>query len=108
MQHSLLPLFIAAALPLGGCAYVGLLPAAAEVARSIGQQGYAAEDFGAAANEACWARATRHGRATVTNVQPQSSSIMRVHGTIEDGYRIRNFVCSFRSNGSIASFKMSR
>jgi hypothetical protein len=104
MRKSFLPLLAAAALPLAGCAALPFLPAAAEVARSLGQQGMIGEDFAAAASEACVARATRYGRATVTRVEPQGASLMRVYGTIEGGYRTRNFVCDFRNNGTVARF----
>ncbi len=107
MRNSFLPLLAAAALLLGGCAALPFLPAAAEITRSLGQQGLIGEDFAAAASEACVARATRYGRSTVTRVEPQSSSTMLVYGTIEDGFRTRTFGCNFRSNGTIASFRMS-
>ena len=107
MRKSSLPLFLVCLVPLGGCAYVPMLPAAVELVRELGPRGYAAEDFGAAASEACVARATRYGRATVTRVEPQSTTTMRVYGTIQDAYRTRNFVCDFRSSGIIASFNMS-
>ena len=106
MRKSFLPLLAAAALPLSGCV-LPFLPAAAELVRSESQRGLIGEDFGAAASEACVARATRYGRSTVTRVDAQSSSTMLVYGTIEDGYRTRNFACNFGSNGSIASFRMS-
>lgn len=107
MRKSFLPLLAAAALPLGGCAALPFLPAAAELVRSEGQRGVIGEDFGAAAAEACVARATRYGRATVTGAQAQTGGSMQVFGTIEDGFRTRNFVCIFRSTGSVASFRMS-
>ena len=106
MRKSFLPLLLAVFLPAAGCAYLPLLPAAADLATTIGPRGYAAEDFGAAANEACLARATRHGRAIVTGIQAQSESTMRVTGTVEDGYRTHNFVCLFRSDGAVTSFKL--
>lgn len=108
MRKPLLPLLIlAAALPLGGCAALPFLPAAAELVRAETQRGVIGEDFGAAASEACTARGTRYGRTTVTSLQPQTGGSMQVFGTVERSDGTRNFVCIFRSSGSIASFKMS-
>jgi len=107
MPKPLLPLLLACAVPLGGCAALPFLPAAAEIVRSESQRGVIGEDFAAAASEACTARGTRYGRATVTSTQPTTGGGMQVFGTIERSDGTRNFVCIFRSSGSIASFKIS-
>lgn len=107
MRKPFLPLLLAAALPVGGCAALPFVPMAAEIVRSEGQRGVIAEDFGAAATEACVARATRYGRATATRSEAQGASTMLVYGMIEDASRTRNFACSFNRSGSIASFKMN-
>ena len=106
MRKLLLPLLAAAALPLGGCV-LPFLPAAAELVRAESQRGVIGVDFGAAAAEACTARGTRYGRTTVTRAELQSNGTMRVYGTIEGGYGTSNFVCDFRTNGSIARFDRS-
>ncbi len=108
MRKTWLPVVLVGSLALGSCQYAGLAPVLAEVVNeAAGKRGYADEDFGRAAAEACRGRAARHGRVSITSVEQQSSSTMRVRGTIEDPYRVRDrgFVCLFRSDGRIAAFR---
>ena len=108
MRKRLLPLLLA--LPLGGCAYVGLAPLVAEAVNETSRGNlYAGDRFAEAAAEACRGRAARHGRVEVTQVEPHSESVMRVYGTIEDPYgrQPRSFSCLFRSDGNISSFRRS-
>jgi hypothetical protein len=110
MRKFLLPLLVTAALPLGGCAYVGLAPLVAEAVGEASRGGlYAGEGFADAAAEGCRGRAARHGRVAITRVEPHSANIMRVYGTIEDPYGgpARSFTCLFRSDGNIPSFRRS-
>lgn len=107
MHKFILPIIIAASLPFGGCAFVPFAPVLVEAVNSANQAPYAAADFGTAAAEACRARATRHGRATVTRVEPLRSNLMRVTGTVETGQGFRNFTCSFSSGGRVTDFKLS-
>ena len=110
MRTSLLPLVFGNALALGGCVYAGLAPALVEAVRETGgQDRYAGEYLAPAAAEACRGRAARHGRVEVTRVEPHERNVMRVYGTIEDPYGVRNrsFSCLFRSDGNIRSFRLS-
>ncbi|CAA9518470.1 MAG: hypothetical protein AVDCRST_MAG23-50 [uncultured Sphingosinicella sp.] len=110
MRKSLLPLVFGGALALGGCVYAGLAPAVVEAVRETGGQGrYAGEYLAPAAEEACRGRAARHGRVEITRVEPHNPGTMRVYGTIEDPYRVRDrsFSCLFRSDGNIGYFRLS-
>jgi hypothetical protein len=85
MRKLLLPLVFGSALMLAGCVYAGLAPAMVEAVRETGGQGrYAGEYLAPAAEEACRARAARHGRVEITRVEPHNRNTMRVYGTIED------------------------
>ncbi len=111
MRKTWLPVVLAGSLAVGGCQYVGLAPVLAEVVnQAAGERRYADEDFGRAAAEACRGRAARHGRVSITGVEQHSSGTMRVRGTIEDPYQVRDrgFVCLFRSDGRIAEFGRDR
>jgi hypothetical protein len=111
MRVSLLPLMLGSVLGLSGCAFVGLAPAVVEaVQENAGRGRHEGELFAPAAEEACRGRAARHGRIEITRVEPHGRDYMRVYGAIEDPYGGpgRGFVCLFRSNGTIRSFKMSK
>lgn len=111
MRKPLLPVALAGAVSLGGCAYAGLAPALVEaVTETAGQRRYTAEEFGPAAAEACRGRAARHGRVEISRVEPNDSSSMRVYGTIEDPYGgpPRTFSCVFDRGGNIPSFRLSK
>ena len=108
MRRRFFPALLACALPLGGCAYIGLAPALVDAVNSSRADGYVGEDFAAAAAEACTARAARYGRPTIARVQPAGEKFMRVSGTVQEATRERAFTCDFRSNGNIAKFRIQR
>lgn len=109
MQRPLLLLF-AVPLLLSGCA-VGLAPAMVEAVRetSLHRQRYTETSFAPAAEEACRARAARHGRVEITKVEPAGLNDMRVYGTIDrfGGAPGRTFACVFRRDGNIPYFKIA-
>jgi hypothetical protein len=105
MRRPHLLAFLALALPLGGCAYIGLAPAVIDAVGSR-DRGYVGEDFEAAAVEACSARASRYGRLTLGAVQRVSDAFVRVGGTVQQATRERAFTCDFRSDGRIAKFRI--
>jgi hypothetical protein len=78
------------------------------VRESAGQGGYAEAEFAPAAEEACRARAARHGRVEITQLVPDGASAMRVYGTIDrfGGSEGRTFACVFRRDGNIRYFKL--
>jgi hypothetical protein len=80
------------------------------VRESAGQGGYTEAEFAPAAEEACHARAARHGRVEIIQVDPQGAGAVRVYGTIDrfGGSAGRSFACVFRRNGSIGYFKVSK
>ena len=97
---------LALALPLGGCAYIGLAPAVAEAVNRSRNDGYVGTDFEAAATEACTARAVRYGPPTIGAVQRVGEKAVRVSGTVQDATRRRAFTCDFESSGRIAQFRI--
>ena len=110
MRNRLLPLALAGAMSLGGCAYAGFAPLVAQAVEQAARPSrYTAEDFGPAAAEACRGRAARHGRVEITKVEPNDSNSMRVYGTIEDPYggKGRSFACVLRSDGNMPYFRLS-
>ena len=103
------PLLLALSLPLSGCAAVFAPTVVEAVRESSGEaQRFTAEGFAAAAEEACRARAARHGRVEITNVEPHGSD-MRVYGTIDrfGGSVGRSFACVFRRDGNMPHFRVS-
>ena len=104
-----LPLLLALPLCLANC--VALPLAAVEAVRENAIQGqrFAAGDFAAAAQEACRARAARHGRVEITSVEPHGADNMRVYGTVDrfGGSQGRSFACVFRKDGNMPHFKLS-
>ena len=105
-----LPLLLAPAFLLGGCAVVPFAPVIAEAVNETARGGgYTGTAFGPAAEEACRARAARHGRVEITTVEPQDAKTMRVYGTIDRfaGSPGRSFSCLFRSDGNIRYFKIT-
>ena len=105
-----LSLLIALPLSLAGCAALPFAPAAVEAVRESAIQGqrFADGDFAAAAEEACRARAARHGRVDVTTVEPHGADDMRVYGTVDrfGGSQGRSFACVFRRDGNMSHFKL--
>lgn len=69
-----------------------------------GGYGYNSSGFGQAAVSACANYASRYGRVSVSQVRQTSSDKVHVYGYASDGYRARDFDCSFRSNGRISDF----
>ncbi len=105
MRNPILPLLIAAALPLGGCAVVPFAPVIADAVNSARQpRTFEGQDLASAGAEACRALAARKGRVVVTSVQPVGSDMVQVSGTI-DG--TRPFVCNFNRNGRITGYRGS-
>lgn len=108
---SRLPLLLALPLSLGGCAAVGLAPAMVEAARetAAARSRYTGESFGPAAEEACRARAARHGRVEINHVEPHGGGAMRVYGTVDRfaGSQGRSFACIFRRDGNLTYFRLS-
>ena len=105
-----LPLLLLPAFFLGGCAVVPFAPVIAEAINETARGGgYTAASFGPAAEEACRARAARHGRIEITRVEPQDEKTMRVYGTIDRfaGSPGRTFSCLFRSDGHIRHFRIT-
>ena len=106
MRRQHLLVLLTCALPLGGCAYVGLAPAVVDAVNNSRDRGYAGENFEAAAVEACTARGSRYGRVTTGPVHRVGDTIVRVAGTIQEATRERAFTCDFQSNGRIARFRI--
>ena len=110
MRTPLAPLL--ALLPaLSGCAALPFAPALVQVAREASIQGqrYTDESFPPAAQEACRARAARHGRVEITQAEPHGANSMRVYGTVDRfaGSPGRSFACVFRRDGNMTHFKLS-
>ena len=106
-----LSLLLALPLSLGGCAAVGFAPAMVEAARETAAAGsrYTDESFGPAAEEACRARAARHGRVEISRVEQHGGASMRVYGTVDRFGRSqgRSFACIFRRDGNLPYFRLS-
>ena len=104
------PFLLALPFALGGCAALPFAPAAVEAVRESAVQGqrFADGDFAAAAQEACRARAARHGRVEITMVEPHGAADMRVYGTVDrfGGSQGRSFACVFRRDGNMPHFKL--
>ncbi len=102
---------LALPLALAGCAPLQFAPAAVEAVTETVQQRhrFAISDFPAAAEEACRARAARHGRVEITRVEPHGGSDMRVYGTVDrfGGSPGRSFACVFRRDGNMPHFRLS-
>ena len=107
------PASVLLALPflLGGCAAAALAPAMVELARegAVRGQRYTDASFPPAAEEACRARATRHGRVEITRAEPHGADAIRVYGTIDrfGGSPGRSFACVFRRDGVMTHFKVT-
>ena len=103
-------LLLALPLSLAGCAALPFAPAAVEAVRESAVQGkrFAGGDFAAAAEEACRARAARHGRVDITAVEPHGAEDMRVYGTVDrfGGSQGRSFACVFRRDGNMPHFRL--
>ena len=97
---------LACALPLGGCAYIGLAPAVIDAANNSRNRGYVGENFEESAVEACTARGSRYGRVTIGPVERVGEKTVRVGGVVQEATRERPFTCDFRSNGRIAKFRI--
>ena len=109
MRNPLL-LLLAPAYLLSGCALVPFAPVIAEAVNETARgRGYTGAAFEPAAEEACRARAARHGRVEITTVEPHDSSTMRVYGTIDrfGGSPGRTFSCLFRKDGNIRYFRVT-
>ncbi|MBA3676981.1 MAG: hypothetical protein H0W74_06195 [Sphingosinicella sp.] len=117
MRKSLAPLLCVATLGLGACAtnpYGGMGgPLEAVLGSVLGgsqggyggsQGGYGSGNFQQAAVNACGNEASRYGQVSVSDVRQQSSSTLRVYGTVGSNYGNRNFQCSYRSDGRITDF----
>ena len=109
MRKSILMLVVTAALPLGSCAYgLGGQDVLGSVLGSVlnrGQSGMGGQSLQDAAVEACANEARRYGSVNVTDVRAQSSSTLRVLGTIQtSNFDRRSFGCSFREDGRITDF----
>ncbi len=95
---------------LGGCV-INFAPAMVEAVRETAGQGkrFSDEGFAPAAEEACRARAARHGRVQITTVEPHGEGAMRVYGTIDRfaGSPGRSFACVVRRDGILRYFKVS-
>jgi hypothetical protein len=106
-----LPVLLALPVCLAGCAPLPFAPVAVDAVRDSAIQGkrFADGDFAAAAQEACRARAARHGRVDITTVEPHGAADMRVYGTIDrfGGSQGRSFACVFRRDGNMPHFKLS-
>ena len=106
MRGRYLLALLAAAPPLGGCAFIGLAPAVVDAANESRDRSYVGATFEASAVEACTARGSRYGRVTTGAVERVGETIVRVHGTVQEATGTRAFRCDFRSNGRIASFRI--
>ena len=108
--RELLPALLALSLSLGGCGAIPLAPAAIEVAResALQRRRYTDESFPPAAEEACRARAARHGRIEITKIEPHGADAVRVYGTIDRfaGSQGRSFACVFRRDGNMPYFRI--
>ncbi|HEY0626228.1 MAG TPA: hypothetical protein VGD10_05785 [Allosphingosinicella sp.] len=118
MRKSLLPLVLGSTLALGACASplggLGGLggpydPVGAVLGSVLGGAtnsgyGYGNQNFQQAAVNACGNEASRYGQVGINDVRQQSSSTLRVYGTINNNYDRRSFACSFRSDGRITDF----
>ena len=106
MRTPYLPIVLAAALPLGGCAYGlgGIFDEGDRYGYGMGGQ-----DFEAMAVDASGAEASRYGRVQVTQARRASASTVRVYGTIDAnyGYQRRSFGCTFREDGRIVDFEVN-
>ena len=118
MRKSVLPILFVALLPLGGCTTglggMGGQDVLGSVLGSVlgGQrqgQGMGGQSFQDAAVEACANEARRYGMVNITDVRAQSSSTLRVTGTVNtnNGYNRRGFGCSFREDGRITDFDVN-
>ena len=109
--RSTLPLLLTLHLVPTGCAALPFAPAAVEAVRESAVQGqrFADGDFAAAAQEACRARAARHGRVEIMTVEPHGAEDMRVYGSVDrfGGSQGRSFACVFRRDGNMPHFKLS-
>lgn len=105
------PLLLALPLSLSACAVAQFAPAAVDAVREsqLQRQRYSDENFAPAAEEACRARAARHGRVEITSVEPHGAAAVRVYGTIDraGGSPGRSFACVFRRDGNMTHFKLT-
>jgi hypothetical protein len=103
-----LPFLLALLVASGGCVPVGLMAVDAARETSAQHQRFAEGAFAPAAEEACRARAARHGRVEITKVEPHGESAMRVYGTIDrfGGSPGRSFACVFRKDGHMPHFRL--
>ena len=126
MRKSLIPLAVlplalgaCATSPYGGYGYNDPVTSAIGVLGSVlGSQqraygspygynsayGYGAGGFSQAAVQACGAYASRYGRVSISNVRQTSNDKVHVYGYASNGYSMRDFDCSFRSDGRVSDF----
>ena len=116
MRKSVLPILFVALLPLGGCAYgLGGMGGQDVLGSVLGgvlggqRQGMGGQSFQDAAVEACANEARRYGSVNISDVRAQSSSTLRVSGTVDtnNGYNRRGFGCSYREDGRITDFNIN-
>ena len=69
-----------------------------------GYGGYGASSFSQAAVQACGSYASRYGRVSISNVRQTSRDKVHVYGYAHNGYNMRDFDCSFRSDGRVTDF----
>lgn len=115
MRKILIPILAAGTLSLGACAtspYGGMGGPLESVLGSVlggglgGNTGYGYnnQSFQQAAVNACGSQASQYGQVQIQDVRQQSSSTLRVYGTVGSNYGARNFQCSFRNDGRITDF----
>jgi hypothetical protein len=105
IRKIMMPALLAGSLAVSGCAN----PLGSLLNTVLGGSGGGHNaNFQQAAVNACGNQASQYGRVQIDNVSQRSSTTLRVHGRIDDGYRIRAFTCDFRDDGRIVSFNMAR
>ena len=105
MRRVLLPLVLAASLPLGGCVPMMAANAVGAAVRAASPpRPDVAEDRRAAATEACEARATPLGRVRIIDADQRPDGRVTVWGSVEDDRQRRSFEC--RYDGTVKAFKL--
>jgi len=104
MRASLLPILLAAAVALGGCA-ASLAAGALGAAIQAGQgEEKAIPNLGQAAADACRAHAARFGEVRIIDVNPRGPGRAVVWGTVGSGDARRSFECRYA--GKVAGFRL--
>ena len=106
MRKVTLPVTIAAALSLAGCAGYGLGGSEYGYGSDYGYGYNGSDDFERAALNACGREASRYGRVSINSVNQETRDRVVVTGNIAVRDRNRDqFGCTFDRDGRISDFR---